>query len=140
MTDIEKEVIKQLRDRDYKYAINKPDLWERISEKWNVYVSVNFSQFQLTEKFQSILGCALTVPLQELEYENIFCKSSFHKYIFDGLLPPTIHFWIFREKMEECNVMVIEMGKNSDAVFENDYFSDSKAQLHLNFQKRYISY
>ena len=35
--------------------------------------------------------------------------------------------------MEEYNVMVIEMGKNSDAVSDNDYSSDSKAQLQLNF-------
>ena len=38
VTDIEKEVIKQLRDRNYKYAINKPGLWERIRKKWNIYV------------------------------------------------------------------------------------------------------
>ena len=38
--------------------------------------------------------------------------------------------------MEECNVMIIEMGKNSDAVSDNDYSSDSKTQLHLNFQKK----
>ena len=60
-TDIEKEVIKQLRDRNYKYAINKPNLWERIRKKWNVYVP---------QKFQSILGCALTVLLEDPEYEN----------------------------------------------------------------------
>ena len=32
--------------------------------------------------------------------------------------------------------MVIEMEKNSDAVCNNDYSSDSKTQLHLNFQKK----
>ena len=61
VTDIEKEVIKQLRDRNYKYAINKPGLWERIRKKWNVYVP---------QKFQSILVCALMVLLGDPEYEN----------------------------------------------------------------------
>ena len=42
--------------------------------------------------------------------------------------------------MEECNVMVIEMEKNSDAVSGNDYSSDSKTQLQTSFKKRYISY
>ena len=38
--------------------------------------------------------------------------------------------------MEECNVMVIEMKKkNSDVVSNNDYSSNIKTQLHLNFQK-----
>ena len=40
------------------------------------------------------------------------------------------------ETMEECNAMIIEMGKSSDSVFNNDYSSDSKTQLHLNFQKK----
>ena len=57
----EKEVIKHLRDRNYKYAINKPGLWEQIRKKCNDYVP---------EKFQSILGCALTVLLEGPEYEN----------------------------------------------------------------------
>ena len=61
VTDIEKEVIKQLRDRNYKYAINKPGLWERIREKWNAYVP---------QKRQSVLGCALMVLLGDPEYEN----------------------------------------------------------------------
>ena len=38
--------------------------------------------------------------------------------------------------MEDCNVMIIEMGKNSDSVSDNDYSSDGKTQLHLNFQKK----
>ena len=38
--------------------------------------------------------------------------------------------------MEECNVMVIEMGRNSDAVSESNYSSDNKTQWHLNFQKK----
>ena len=42
VTYIEKEVIKQLRDRNYKYAINKPSLSERIRKKWNVYVPEKF--------------------------------------------------------------------------------------------------
>ena len=90
VTDTEKEVIKQLRDKNYKYATNKPGLWERIRKKWNVYIP---------QKFQLILGCALTVLLEDPEYwrgfyieRNIFWKSRFHKYIFNGLLSPTIHF------------------------------------------------
>ena len=38
--------------------------------------------------------------------------------------------------MEECNVMATEMGKNSDTVSDNDCSSNSKNQLHLNFQKK----
>ena len=38
--------------------------------------------------------------------------------------------------MEECNIMVTEMGKNSDEVSDNDCSSDSMVQLHLNFQKK----
>ena len=38
--------------------------------------------------------------------------------------------------MEACNVVAIEMGKNSDTVSDNDYSSNSKNQLHLNFQKK----
>ena len=41
--------------------------------------------------------------------------------------------------MEEWNVMFKEMEKNSDAVSDSNYSSDSKAQLHLNFQKKNIS-
>ena len=41
--------------------------------------------------------------------------------------------------MEEWNVMFKEMEKNSDAVSDSNYSSDSKAQLHLNFQKENIS-
>ena len=41
--------------------------------------------------------------------------------------------------MEEWNVMFKEMEKNSDAVSDSNYSSDSKAQLHLNFQKEDIS-
>ena len=37
--------------------------------------------------------------------------------------------------MEESKVMITEMGKNSDVLSDNDYSSDSKTQLHLNFQK-----
>ena len=49
VTNTEKEVIKQLRDGNCKYIINKPGLQERIRKKWNVYVP---------QKFQSILVCA----------------------------------------------------------------------------------
>ena len=41
--------------------------------------------------------------------------------------------------MEECNVRIIEIGKNSDVVYGNDYSSDSKVQLYVNFPKNDIS-
>ena len=41
--------------------------------------------------------------------------------------------------MEECNEMPIEMEKNSDTTSDNTYSSDSKAKLHVNFQKEDIS-
>ena len=138
MTDTEKKVIKQLRDRNYKYAMNKPGLWERIRKKWNVYVP---------QKFQSILGCALTVLLEDPEYENFIGVVSILKGTYFGkvdfintfLMDFCLLLYISEysgKTMEECNVMVIEMEKNSDAVSDNDFFSDSKTQLHLNFQKK----
>ena len=138
MTDTEKEVIKQLRDGNYKYTINKPGLWERIREKWNVYVP---------QKFQSILACALTVLLEYIEYENFIGVVSILKGTYFGkvnfintfLMDFCLLLYISEysgKTMEECNVMVIKMGKSSDAVSDNDYSSDSKAQLHLNFQKK----
>ena len=46
VTDIEKEVIKQLQDRNYKYTINKPGLWDWIRKKMECLcagkISVNF--------------------------------------------------------------------------------------------------
>ena len=108
VTDIEKEVTKQLRDRNYKYAINKPGLWERIRKKWNVYVP---------EKFQSILGRALTVLLEDPEYENfigvvlILKGTYFGKIIFTFLMDFCLLLYISGysgKTMEECNVMVIE--------------------------------
>ena len=138
MTDTEKEVIKQLRDGNYKYTINKPGLWERIREKWNVYVP---------QKFQSILACALTVLLEYTEYENFIGVVSILKGTYFGkvnfintfLMDFCLLLYISEYSgkiMEECNVMVIEMGRNSDAVSDNDYSYDSKTQLHLNFQKK----
>ena len=59
VTDTEKEVIKQLRNRNHKDAINKPGLWEWMRKERNVYVP---------QKFQSILGCALTVLLEDPAY------------------------------------------------------------------------
>ena len=41
--------------------------------------------------------------------------------------------------MEECNARIIEIGKNSDVVYDYDYSSDSKAQLYVNFPKNDIS-
>ena len=138
MIDTEKEVIKQLRDGNYKYTINKPGLWERIREKWNVYVP---------QKFQSILACALTVLLEYTEYENFIGVVSILKGTYFGkvnfintfLMDFCLLLYISEYSgkiMEECNVMVIEMGRNSDAVSDNDYSYDSKTQLHLNFQKK----
>ena len=57
VTDTEKEVIKQLRDRNCKDAINKPGLWDWIRKN-------------VPQKFQSILGCALTVLLEDRGYET----------------------------------------------------------------------
>ena len=138
MIDTEKEVIKQLRDGNYKYTINKPGLWERIREKWNVYVP---------QKFQSILACALTVLLEYTEYENFISVVSILKGTYFGkvnfintfLMDFCLLLYISEYSgkiMEECNVMVIEMGRNSDAVSDNDYSYDSNTQLHLNFQKK----
>ena len=136
MTDTEKEVIKQQQDRNYKYAINKPGLWEQIRKKWNVYVP---------QKFQPILGCALTVLLEDHEYENFIGVVSILKvtyfvkvdFINTFLMDFCLLLYISEcsgKTMAECNVMVIEMGKNRDAVSGNDYSSNSKTQLHFNFQ------
>ena len=111
MTDIEKEMIRQLRDRHYKYAINKPGLWVRIRKKWNVYVP---------EKFQSILGRALTVLLENPEYENFMGMVLILKRTYFGnidfintiLMDFCLLLYISGysgKTMEECNVMVIEM-------------------------------
>ena len=138
VTDTEKEVIKQLRDRNFKFAVNKPGLWERIHKKWNIYVP---------QKFQSIFGCALTVLLEDPEYENFTGVVSILKGTYFGNVDFTntflmdfcflLHISEYSGKtMEVYNVMVIEMGKNSDAVSDNDHSSDSKPQLHLNFQKK----
>ena len=75
MTDTEKEVIKQLRDINYKDAINKPGLSDWIRKKWNVYVP---------QKFQSILGCALTVLLEDPEYQNFIGVASLLKGTYFG--------------------------------------------------------
>ena len=70
MIDIEKEVIKQLQNRNYKYAMNKPGLWERIRKIWDAYVP---------KKIHSILGCALTVLLEDREFQNFFGVVSISK-------------------------------------------------------------
>ena len=138
MTDTEKEVIKQLRNRNHKDAINKPGLWEWMRKEWNVYVP---------QKFQSILGCALTVLLEDPAYENFIGAVSILKGTYFGkgdfintfLTDFCLLLYICeysRKTMEECNVMVIEMFKNSDAVSDNDYSSDFKIQLHFNYQKK----
>ena len=66
VTDTEKEVIKQLRDRNCKDAINKPGLWDWIRKN-------------MPQKFQSILGCALMVLLEDPEYQNFIGVASILK-------------------------------------------------------------
>ena len=75
VTDTEKEVIKQLRYINYKYAINKPGLWEVIRKKWNVYVP---------QKFQWILECALTALLEDPECWNVIGVASILKETYFG--------------------------------------------------------
>ena len=75
VTDIEKEVIKHLRDRNYKHVINKHGLWERVRKKQNAYV---------LEKFLSILGCALTALLEDPEYGNFIDMVSILKGTYFG--------------------------------------------------------
>ena len=92
-------------------------------------------------------GIALTVLLEDPEYENFIGVVSILKGTYFGkvdfintflmdfcLLPYTSEY--SGKTMKECNVMIIEMGKNSDAFSDNDYSSDSKTQLHLNFRKK----
>ena len=113
-------------------------MWKRIYKKWNTYVS---------EKFQSILECAFTVLLEDLEYEkfigmvSILKGTYFEKVDFINTFLMDFRLLLYisgysGKAMEDCNVMVIEMGENSDVVSKNDYSSDSKAQLHLDFQQK----
>ena len=123
MTVTEKEVIKQLRDWNHEDAINKPGLWEWIRKKSNVYVP---------QKFQLILGCALLmVPLEDPKYENfigvvfILKETYFGKVDFINTFLTDFFLLLYipeysGKTMEECNVMVIEMFKNSDMVSNND--------------------
>ena len=123
MTVTEKEVIKQLRDWNHEDAINKPGLWEWIRKKLNVYVP---------QKFQLILGCALLmVPLEDPKYENfigvvfILKETYFGKVDFINTFLTDFFLLLYipeysGKTMEECNVMVIEMFKNSDMVSNND--------------------
>ena len=105
----------------------------------------------LCAKFQSILVCALTVLLEYPEHESfigvvsLLKETYFRKvnFINTFLMDFCLLLYISEysgKTMEECNVMVIEMEKNSDAVSGNDYSSDSKTQLQTSFKKRYISY
>ena len=123
MTVTEKEVIKQLQDWNHEDAINKPGLWEWIRKKSNVYVP---------QKFQLILGCALLmVPLEDPKYENfiwvvfILKETYFGKVDFINTFLTDFFLLLYipeysGKTMEECNVMVIEMFKNSDMVSNND--------------------
>ena len=86
------------------------------------------------------------VLLGDPEYENFigvvsiltgtyFGKADFiYTFLMDFCLPLYISEYSGKT-MEEIKVMIIEMGKNSDVLSDNDYSSDSKTQLHLNFQK-----
>ena len=89
----------------------------------------------MPQKFQSILGCALTVLLEDPEYENFIGVVSILKGTYFGkvdfintfLMDFCLLLYISEysgNTMEECNVMF------------NDYYSDSKTELHLNFQKK----
>ena len=85
------------------------------------------------------------VLLGDPEYENfigvvsILTGTYFGKvnfictFLMDFCLPLYISEYSGKA-MEESKVMIIEMGKNSDAVPDN-FSSDSKTQLLLNFQK-----
>ena len=86
------------------------------------------------------------VLLEDHEYENFICVVSILKgtyfvkvdFINTFLMDfcPLLYISEYSGKtMKECNVMVIEIGENSDAVSDNDYSSNGKTQLHLNFQK-----
>ena len=70
---------------------------------------------------------------------DIFWKNLFYKYNFNVLLSPTVHFWIFRKNIGRVQCNGHRDVKNSDTVPDNNYSSNSKAQLHLNFQKEGIS-
>ena len=100
------------------------------------------------EKFQSIFWTCFNGTIRrpwvwKLHWHcfdierDIFWKN--HFYIFNGLLSPTIHFWIFKKNNRRVQCNGHRDGKNSEAVSNNNCSSDSKAQLYLNFQKEYIS-
>ena len=87
----------------------------------------------MPQKLESILGCALTVLLEDPEYENfigvvsILTGTYFGKvdFIYTFLMDFCLLLYISEysgKTVEECNVMIIEMGKYSDAVSDNDYF------------------
>ena len=93
------------------------------------------------------MGCALTVLLEYPEYEKfigivlLLKRTYFGKVDFKNtfLIDFCLLLYISGysgETVEECNLMIIEIWKNSDGVSDNDYFSDSKTQIHLNFQKK----
>lgn len=101
----------------------------------------------MPEKFQSILGCALTVLLEYPEYEKfigivlLLKRTYFGKVDFVNTFSIDSRLLLYisgysGETLEECNLMIIEIWKNSDGVSANDYFSDGKTQVNLNFQKK----
>ena len=103
------------------------------------------SRYVKNGMFMCRKNCALTVLLEDHEYENFIGVVSILKvtyfvkvdFINTFLMDFCLLLYISEcsgKTMAECNVMVIEMGKNSDAVSDNDYSSNSKTQLHLNFQ------
>ena len=77
--------------------------------------------------------CTLMVLLGDHEYENfigvvsILTGTYFGKvvFIYTFLMEFCLLLYISEysgKTMEECNVMIIEMGKYSDTVSDNDYF------------------
>ena len=74
-------------------------------------------------------------PLEEICFDILQFICSNVTFLMDFCLLLYISEYAGKT-MEDCNVMIIEMGKNSDSVSDNDYSSDSKTQLHLNFQKK----
>ena len=92
----------------------------------------------MPKKFQSGLGCALTVLLEDPEYENLIGVVSilegtyFGKVDFINIFLMDFCLLLYvsgysGKTMEECNVIAIEMTKNSGAIYSNDCSSDSKA-------------
>ena len=105
----------------------------------------------MPQKLESILGCALTVLLEDLEYENfigvvsILKGTYFGKVDFINTLLMDFCFLLYISKysgktMEECNVMVIEMEKTVTRSPTTTTFLIVRPNYILTFKKRYVSY